>query len=667
MPRTLLLSLLFSLTLAAPGFTAPICDVVPTSLEFGSIPEGTTAVDSFQVTNSGTGNLSLSIAPPVAPFLLLQGAGNTNLKKDESLTVIVQFAPTAVETSMAILDLGSGLCSMVDLTGIGIAAVESCAVAPSSVDFGAIALGLAVVDTVVVENLGNVDLNLTVGTSPSPPFTLLQGSGGHVLPSGNSLSVVVEYAPTALTSDAGIITLGNTLCPDVPLSGEGAPAVDSCLVSTTLVDLGDFFIPLSGTPPIVTGGPTATFTIENVGSTVLSDTFDRLDGTPSDHGCSAFYRWADLDPNGPECEIQLCFNEFGFGVSPNSYTLNPGEIQTFTVDLQTTVPGTYSCLLTPTGPPICPPIELRARALRTSSGDGAKMAMHLQAPSTKNQCLPASQGGQLPDLTPCSQYVSSGATLTGYDVYVTAAGYRLPNARYYPDEGIGGAEFGLNYNGTPGQGVDVFAWTSCADLAFPSATWPDPSGGITLTFDPANNCQNAPISGFESENGHAVLGVLYVYAYDDDQLQITGRNNIPLPLPKLADCLSVEADVLLADAGAVGFGEPGCNPCLEDCSSALGLPDDSGAKPPIAFAPNPFSHETAIRFTLDKSTVTSLQVFDLAGRKLRSTAPHLLPAGTHQLRWNGATDHGAPVPAGVYYVRVLQGDHIETHRVVRLQ
>jgi hypothetical protein len=67
--------------------------------------------------------------------------------------------------------------------------------------------------------------------------------------------------------------------------------------------------------------------------------------------------------------------------------------------------------------------------------------------------------------------------------------------------------------------------------------------------------------------------------------------------------------------------------------------------------PNPFNPSTTISFDVERSGPVRLEVFDLAGRKVRTLVDRRYEAGRHAVRWNGLDDAGAAVSSGVYLVR----------------
>jgi hypothetical protein len=66
--------------------------------------------------------------------------------------------------------------------------------------------------------------------------------------------------------------------------------------------------------------------------------------------------------------------------------------------------------------------------------------------------------------------------------------------------------------------------------------------------------------------------------------------------------------------------------------------------------PNPFNPRTTIRFEMAVAGTVGLKVVDPAGRAVRSLLCGELPAGRHEVDWNGIDDEGRAVAAGVYLV-----------------
>ncbi len=80
--------------------------------------------------------------------------------------------------------------------------------------------------------------------------------------------------------------------------------------------------------------------------------------------------------------------------------------------------------------------------------------------------------------------------------------------------------------------------------------------------------------------------------------------------------------------------------------------------------PNPFNPITTISFSLDRPATVSLDVHDLAGRRIKVLADgQALTAGRHGYTWYGRDSLERPVAAGVYLLRLNAGDRVAVRRV----
>src|SRR6185295_16684982 len=68
-------------------------------------------------------------------------------------------------------------------------------------------------------------------------------------------------------------------------------------------------------------------------------------------------------------------------------------------------------------------------------------------------------------------------------------------------------------------------------------------------------------------------------------------------------------------------------------------------------SPNPFQTHTSFDLRLDKVASVHVTVHDAAGRLVRSIFAGAGAPGTRTLEWDGRDAAGAPVAAGVYFVR----------------
>lgn len=81
--------------------------------------------------------------------------------------------------------------------------------------------------------------------------------------------------------------------------------------------------------------------------------------------------------------------------------------------------------------------------------------------------------------------------------------------------------------------------------------------------------------------------------------------------------------------------------------------------------PNPFNPETRIEFSLTESSVIRLEIFDLAGKKVKTLVNGKRAAGPHSIVWNGTNQSGQLVGSGVYLYR-LSSEYVSHTRKMLL-
>ncbi|MBN2587377.1 MAG: PQQ-binding-like beta-propeller repeat protein [Candidatus Fermentibacteraceae bacterium] len=77
-------------------------------------------------------------------------------------------------------------------------------------------------------------------------------------------------------------------------------------------------------------------------------------------------------------------------------------------------------------------------------------------------------------------------------------------------------------------------------------------------------------------------------------------------------------------------------------------------------APNPFHSSASVSFQLSESGRTSVAIYDLSGRIVRTLQDSELSEGRHSVQWDGTDDHGRTVSAGIYICRIQSGGIAET-------
>ncbi len=80
--------------------------------------------------------------------------------------------------------------------------------------------------------------------------------------------------------------------------------------------------------------------------------------------------------------------------------------------------------------------------------------------------------------------------------------------------------------------------------------------------------------------------------------------------------------------------------------------------------PNPFNPSTTISYELNNSGEVNLQIFDVAGRLVRTLYRGSEVAGRHEKVWLGRDQAGRTVATGVYFYRLQAGTEVETRRML---
>jgi hypothetical protein len=97
-----------------------------------------------------------------------------------------------------------------------------------------------------------------------------------------------------------------------------------------------------------------------------------------------------------------------------------------------------------------------------------------------------------------------------------------------------------------------------------------------------------------------------------------------------------------------------------------------GSQMPGEFAldqnyPNPFNPSTRIRFEIPMAAQTSIVIYDLLGRKVRTLVSDYMHAGKHQIQWQGVDDMNKPVASGMYVYELRSGTMVKSLKMMLLK
>jgi hypothetical protein len=199
-----------SAPLNGTGLTpAPAVTLIPGSLDFGSVAQGTSASLNISVQNSGTAALhitSVVIAGANASgYSSSSPTCNSAIAVNSACTIIVTFTPLAPglrSANVTITDDAPGSPQTVNLTGTSLASSPAVTLVPGSHDFGTITQGTSTPFNISVENTGNAALHISsvaVGGVDPNDFSSSSPTCSTAIPVNSACTVTfTPLAPGAL-------------------------------------------------------------------------------------------------------------------------------------------------------------------------------------------------------------------------------------------------------------------------------------------------------------------------------------------------------------------------------------------------------------------------------------------------------------------------------------
>lgn len=82
--------------------------------------------------------------------------------------------------------------------------------------------------------------------------------------------------------------------------------------------------------------------------------------------------------------------------------------------------------------------------------------------------------------------------------------------------------------------------------------------------------------------------------------------------------------------------------------------------------PNPFNPSTTIRYSIPKTSVVKLTVYNSVGQEITTLVSEKQLPGEYEIQWNGKSQKGVNVPSGIYFYRLKTDTFTETRRMTLL-
>ncbi len=200
-----------------------------------------------------------------------------------------------------------------------------------------------------------------------------------------------------------------------------------------------------------------------------------------------------------------------------------------------------------------------------------------------------------------------------------------------------------------------------------------PASGSDLiaAFDAQGNC--AGVGPINLRDGHALFA-LEIYGDDPTTAVDEGLQSGESIHLKIFDAST--SQVLDYDREFSGWQNRNGAPLYNDLKGKLVidfLSEGAGSEStPQSYSlsqnyPNPFNPTTSIDVYLGQASHVSLEIFNVAGQRVRTLVAGELTAGRHVVVWDGTDDLGSPVSSGIYLYRLSSPEYVETKKLVLLK
>jgi hypothetical protein len=88
----------------------------------------------------------------------------------------------------------------------------------------------------------------------------------------------------------------------------------------------------------------------------------------------------------------------------------------------------------------------------------------------------------------------------------------------------------------------------------------------------------------------------------------------------------------------------------------------------LANYPNPFNPTTNILFNvLNGEIPVSLKIYDIKGRLVNTLVEEQKEIGEYRVSFNGRDAERNPLPSGIYFVNLINGEYRQTHKMILLK
>jgi hypothetical protein len=263
-----------TVALAGTGIaaTSPQLTLSTSTLSFGSVTVNSSAKASVTLTSSGTSAVTVNSASIAgAGFTIVAGSFPVTLSPSQSVTLQLQFLPTAAGAATGQLTISSnstsGSTATVSLSGTGVAANPKLTVSTTSLSFGSATVNTSTTKSVTLTSSGTSPVTISAASITGAGFTTVGGSFPLTLNPQQTATLQVQFLPTAAGAVTGQLTISSNS------TGGGSAVVALSGTGTAVAHSVD----LSWSPPTSSTDPVAGY---NVYRSLNGGTPQMLNSTP---------------------------------------------------------------------------------------------------------------------------------------------------------------------------------------------------------------------------------------------------------------------------------------------------------------------------------------------------------------------------------------------------
>jgi hypothetical protein len=334
----------------------PQLTVSASSLPFGSETMNTAKSMTLTLTSSGTSAVTVSSAAISGTgFTIVGGTLPATLNPNQTLSLQVQFKPTATGAVTGQLTVSSnsttGGTAAVALSGTGTAAASpQLTLSTASLSFGSDSVNAAKTMSLTLTSSGTAAVTVNSGAIKGTGFAIVGGTLPATLNPSQTMSLQVQFAPTATGTVTGQLTLNSNSTTGgtatVALSGTGmAPANPQLTLSASSLSFGS---------DTVNTAKTLSLTLASTGTSAVTVNSAAITGTGFTIVAASFP--VTLNPN-QSVTLQVQFD-------PTTTGAASGQI---TISSNSTTGGTAAVALSGTGTAASPQLTISASSLSFGS------------------------------------------------------------------------------------------------------------------------------------------------------------------------------------------------------------------------------------------------------------------------------------------------------------